>query len=550
MDIPCSTARAADGRRRVRAAAWPDRAWWMSSTALERVRVSCSIASLGSEGNYMTDKRISTIAIVGGGTAGWMAAAGLAKSLTGMQVHIRLIESSQVGTVGVGEATIPPIMDFIRQLGVDEDELVGTIKATFKLGIGYRDWTRPGHSYFHPFGPTGPGMGAVSFPAYWLKMFLEGKATRLEDYSIQAAAAEMGRFARPVHAPNTPLNKLTYALHFDASRFARYLRGFAEARGVQRTEGDVRHVSLRPEDGFIASLSLESGETVAADLFIDCSGFRGVLIEQALATGYEDWSRWLPCDRALVVHSERAAPPPPFTQVTARDAGWQWRIPLQHRDGNGYVYGSAFTSDEAARAVLETKLAGNVLGEPATLRFTPGRRRQAWNRNCVAFGLAAGFLEPLEATSIHLIQRGIAMLLKFFPDLDFAAADRERFNRMMEFEFARVRDFLLMHYTQTERPGSFWEHCRTIPLTDGLREKLELFRTHGRILREDSELFPVLSWLSVLVGQNVIPRRHDPMVDCLDPNKIRAKLDEIRDAVRRCTEAMPTHQEFIDRHFA
>ncbi len=498
----------------------------------------------------MTDKRISSIAIVGGGTAGWMAAAALAKALAGMQVRIRLIESSRIGTIGVGEATIPPIMDFIRQLGIDEDELVRQLKATFKLGIGYRDWTRPGHAYFHPFGPTGPGLGAVSFPAYWLKMFLQGKAQRLEEYSIQAVAADMGRFARPVHAPNTPLNKLTYALHFDASRFAQYLRGYAEARGVERTEGEVRHVALRPDDGFIASVSLDNGATIAADLFIDCSGFAGVLIERALATGYEDWRRWLPCDRALVVHSERTAPPPPFTQVTARDAGWQWRIPLQHRDGNGYVYGSAFTTDAEARAVLQANLAGGALGEPVSLSFAPGRRRLAWNKNCVALGLAAGFLEPLEATSIHLIQRGIAMLLRFFPDRDFAPADRERYNRTMEFEFARVRDFLLLHYTQTERAGAFWDHCRTMPLTDGLSEKLELFRAHGRILREDSELFPVSSWLSVFVGQSVIPRRHDPLVDGLDAAKVSAKLDEIRDAVLRCTKAMPTHQEFIDRHVA
>jgi tryptophan 7-halogenase len=504
----------------------------------------------GHEGKRMTDRRISTIAIVGGGTAGWMAAAGLAKSLAGMQVRIRLVESSQIPTVGVGEATIPPIMDFIRQLGLDEDELVSAIKATFKLGIRYHDWTRIGESYFHPFGPTGPGLGAVSFPAYWLKMFLDGKAARLEDYSIQAIAAEQGRFTRPVHAPNTPLNKITYALHFDASQFARYLRGYAEARGVQRIESTVRCVSLRPEDGFIESVSLESGEKIAADLFIDCSGFRGVLIEEALATGYDNWSHWLPCDRALVMHSERAAPPPPYTLVTARDAGWQWRIPLQHRDGNGYIYSSAFTSDETARAVLMANLAGNGLGVPMPLRFTPGRRRRAWHKNCVALGLAAGFLEPLEATSIHLIQRGIAMLLKFFPDRDFEPADTERYNRMLEFEFGRVRDFLLMHYSQTERTGPFWDHCRALPLTDSLREKLELFRSHGRILREDSELFPVLSWLSVLVGQSVIPRRYDPMVDGLDPKKIQAKLEEIRDSVRRSAATMPAHQDFIAQHCA
>jgi tryptophan halogenase len=496
----------------------------------------------------MTDKRISSIAIVGGGTAGWMAAAGLAKALAGMQVRIRVIESSEIASIGVGEATIPPIMDFIRQLEIDENELVRGLKATFKLGIRYEDWTRIGHSYFHPFGPTGPGLGAVSFPAYWLKMFLAGQAAPLAEYSIQAVAAERGRFARPVHAPNTPLNKITYALHFDASQFGRFLRGYAEARGVRRTEGTVRRVSLRAEDGFIESVTLDGGDTIAADLFIDCSGFRGVLIEEALATGYEDWSHWLPCDRALVVQSERTAMPAPYTLVTAREAGWQWRIPLQHRDGNGYVYSSAFTTDEAARALLANGLPGKALSEPRPLRFTPGRRRRAWHRNCVALGLAAGFLEPLEATSIHLIQRGIAMLLKFFPDRDFAPADIERYNRMLEFEFARVRDFLLMHYTQTERPEAFWEHCRGMPVTDGLREKLDLFRSHGRILREDSELFPVLSWLSVLIGQNVIPRGYDPMVDVLDAHKIQAKLDEIRGAVQRCAAAMPTHQDFIRQH--
>ncbi len=498
----------------------------------------------------MTDRRISRIAIVGGGTAGWMAAAGLAKALAGMQVRIQLIESTQVGPIGVGEATIPPIMDFIRQLGIDENELIGQIKATFKLGIGYRDWTRPGHSYFHPFGPTGPGLGAVSFPAYWLKMFLEGKAARLEEYSIQAVAAEQGRFVRPTHAPNTPLNKISYALHFDASQFARYLRTFAEAHGVQRIEGHVRQVALRPQDGFIDSVTLQSGEQIGADLFIDCSGFRGVLIEEALGTGYEDWSHWLPCDRALVVHSDRAAAPAPFTRVTARDAGWQWRIPLQHRDGNGYVYSSHFTGEEVAHDTLTANLDGRALSEPMALRFTPGRRRKAWNRNCVALGLAAGFLEPLEATSIHLIQRGIAMLLKFFPDRDFAPADIERYNRTNEFEFGRIRDFLLLHYSHTERTEPFWNHCRAIAPTETLREKIELFESHGRILREESDLFPALSWLSVMVGQNVIPRRYDPMVDALDPARIHTKLAQIRESVRCCAQAMPLHQDFIDLHCA
>jgi tryptophan halogenase len=493
----------------------------------------------------MNDRRIRALAIIGGGTAGWMAAAALSKALAGMGVQLRLIESAHIDPIGVGEATIPPIMDFIRQLGIEEDDVVRDIKATYKLGIGYRHWTRDGHFYFHPFGPAGPGIGSVPFQAYWLKMLLEGKAGRLEEYSIQAAAALRGRFARPVHAPNTPLNKITYALHFDAGRFARYLRGYAEAHGVLRTEGRVRHVSLRSPDGFVDSVTLESGERIGADLFVDCSGFQGLLIEGALGTGYEDWGRWLPCDRAVIVHSERSAPPDPYTLVTARDAGWQWQIPLQHRDGNGYIYSGEFSSDDAAGAKLLDTLGGRALSAPSALRFRPGRRKAAWNKNVVALGLAAGFLEPLEATSIHLIQRGIAMLLRFFPDRDFAAADIERYNRIVEAEFCGVRDFLLLHYSQTERSGAFWRHCRGMPLTESLREKLELFRSHGRILREDTELFPVLSWLSVMVGQNIIPRRYDPLVDALDSQKIQSRLEALRSSVKDSVEAMPSHWAFI-----
>ena len=491
---------------------------------------------------------IRDIVIVGGGTAGWMAAASLVKSLANLNVRIRLVESDEIATVGVGEATIPPIMDFLRQLGTDEDEIVREIRATFKLGIAFQDWTRPGSFYFHPFGPIGSGLGSVSFPAYWLKMYLEGKGGKLEDYSIQAVAAEQGKFMRPVHAPNTLLNKITYALHFDASLFARYLRRFAETRGVRRVEGKVRNVDLGPEDGFIRSISLENGETISGDLFIDCTGFRGILIERALKTGYEDWTRWLPCDRALVVQSSHATPPAPFTLVTARDAGWQWRIPLQHRVGNGHVYASAFQSDSEAEKLLLANIEGKPLTSPVRISFTPGRRRKFWVRNCVALGLSSGFLEPLEATSIHLIQRGIAMLLKFFPDRNFEKADVERYNKVMEVEFGRVRDFLLLHYTQTERAGAFWEHCREIPLTDTLQEKIDLFRSHGRILRDDAEVFPLQSWFYVMIGQNIVPRRHDPLTDTLDADKIKAKLDEIRAIVKQHAKTMPTHCAFIESH--
>jgi tryptophan halogenase len=498
----------------------------------------------------MTHTPIRSIVIVGGGTAGWMAAASFAKHLEKLNCKIRLIESEQIGTVGVGEATIPPIIDFIRLLGVNENEVVREVKGTFKLGIAYRNWTRPGDYFFHPFGPTGFGMGPISFPAYWLKMFLDGRASRLEDYSIQCVAAAANKFMRPVHAPNTPLNKITYALHFDASLFARYLRKFSEARGVVRTEGKVKTVSLRPEDGFIESVTLENGETVAGDLFIDCSGFRGLLIEDALKTGYQDWTKWLPCDRALAVPTENAGPPASFTLVTARDAGWQWRIPLQHRTGNGHVYCSGFISDDKARETLLSNLEGKPLADPLPLRFTTGRRNKAWNKNCVALGLASGFLEPLESTSIHLIQRGIAMLLKFFPDRNFEAADIDRYNKIFEFEFGRVRDFLLLHYTHTERQGAFWDHCRNIPLTDTLQEKIDLFKSHGRILREDTELFPAQSWLYVMIGQAIRPRGYEPTVDTIDEDTIQNNLNDIRAVVKRCVDSMPSHQTFIDQNCA
>ena len=494
------------------------------------------------------ENHIRSIAIIGGGTAGWMAAASLAKHLPHLNIDIRLVESEQIGTVGVGEATIPPIIDFIRLLGIDENDVVKKTGATFKLGIGYRDWTRDGDYYFHPFGPTGFGMGPISFPSYWLKYWLAGKTSRLEDFSIQAVAADEGRFMRPVHAPNTPLNKITYALHFDASLFARYLRGFSEKLGVKRTEGKVRSVELHPETGFIESVTMENGEAIKADLFIDCSGFRGLLIEGALKTGYQDWTNWLPCDRALAVPCERDAAPQSYTQVTAREAGWQWRIPLQHRTGNGHVYCSGFTSDDAAHQVLMSTLEGKPLVDPLPLRFTTGRRNKAWAKNCVSLGLASGFLEPLESTSIHLIQRGIAMLLKFFPDRSFEQADIDRYNKIFEFEFGRVRDFLLLHYTQTERPGAFWEHCRNIPLTDSLQEKIDLFKSHGRILREDTELFPPGSWLYVMIGQGIRPRGYEPTVDTLDQQMVKNNLEDIRAVVKKCAAAMPMHQEFIDQN--
>jgi tryptophan 7-halogenase len=495
------------------------------------------------------DNRIRSIVIVGGGTAGWMAAASFARLLRPLQCRIELVESEEIGIVGVGEATIPPIMDFLRVLGIDENEVIRATGATFKLGIRFKDWTRLGHTYAHPFGQTGFDIDGVPFAASWLKLRREGRAGRLEEYCLQAVASEHGRFMRPVKAPNSPLETITYALHFDAALFAKYLHSFAEARGVIRTEGRIERVSRRNDDGFVDAVELADGRRVEGDLFIDCSGFRGLLIEQALQTGYDDWSKWLPCNRAMAVPSQRSGPPASYTLATAREAGWQWTIPLQHRTGNGYVYCSEFLSDEEAREKLLTRLDGPALAEPRRLTFTAGRRKAFWNKNVIALGLASGFLEPLESTSIHLVQRGLALLMKFFPDRRFEPADRDRYNKLLAYEYERVRDFLLLHYTTNERDDTpFWRHCQTIPHPDSLAEKLDLFRANGRILREESDLFPVQSWLYIYSGQNIVPRGYDPLADMLDSDQLAGILDNIRKVVSDCAEAMPMHQTFIDRN--
>jgi tryptophan halogenase len=499
----------------------------------------------------MTAAPIRSIAIVGGGTAGWMAAVSLAQFLKKLNVRIRLIESEQIGTIGVGEATIPPIMHYIRAAGIDENDLIRKTKATFKLGIEFKDWTRIGHSYMHPFGQTGIDMGPVAFSAYWLKALREGKARRLEEYSLQAMGAYTGKFMRPVPASNSPLAGITYALQFDASLFARYLRTIAEAGGVVRTEGRVKSVSLKSDDGFIDALTLDSGERIEADLYIDCSGFRGLLIEDALHTGYEHWNHWLPCDRATAVPCERTQALSSYTRVTAKTAGWQWRIPLQHRVGNGHVYSSSFISDALAQDELLSSIEGKALADPLKLQFATGRRKRFWNKNCVAIGLSAGFLEPLESTSIHFIQRGITMLLTLFPDRNCRSAEIDRYNKILGGEYERVRDFLVLHYSMTERTdGELWGYCRNVSKPDSLQERIDLFQSHGRILREEHELFPTQSWLYVLVGQNIMPESDDPLVGLLDPQLVHDNLTDIRDVVHRCAQSMPAHEEFIKQNCA
>ena len=498
----------------------------------------------------MDDTRISKVVIVGGGTAGWMTAATLSK-LFDRRLDIRLIESDEIGIVGVGEATIPQIRNFNATLGLDENDFLRQTQGTFKLGIEFVDWTRLGHRYIHAFGPVGGrDLGLVQFYHYWLKLRLAGEVgPDLGEYTFNCIAARKHRFLRGIRMENSPLSRIYYAFHFDASLYARYLRGLSEARGVVRTEGRIVDTVLRPEDGHIEAVVLASGERVAGELFIDCSGFRGLLIEQALKTGYEDWSNWLPVNRALAVPCASSEDFTPYTRSTARSAGWQWRIPLQHRTGNGYVYCSDFISDDEAAAVLLANLDGKALAEPRPLRFVTGRRRKFWNRNCVAMGLASGFMEPLESTSIHFIQSSITRLVQYFPDRRFDPALIDEYNRLVHFEFERARDFIVLHYKATERDDTpFWRRCRDMEIPDTLAQKMEIFRAGGRIHREHEELFTEESWTQVLIGQEVMPTAYHPMVDVLAPEQIRQMVAGVRGVLQRSADAMPSHREYIARN--
>ncbi len=492
----------------------------------------------------MAEIGIRTIVIVGGGTAGWMAAAMLSR-FAGPQVRIRLIESDAIGTVGVGEATIPQLHLFNAALGIDENQFLRATNGSFKLGIEFADWLRPGHRYMHGFGAVGRGLGVIPFQHYWLRHRAEGGASLLSDYSPTTIAAWANRFARPIEQPGRLPTGVGYAFHFDAGLYARFLRRHAEAQRVVRTEGTITGVTQRPADGFIESVTIAGGETIAGDLFIDCSGFRGLLIEGALKAGYDDWSRWLPCNRAMAVPCQSVSPLTPYTRSTARDAGWQWRIPLQHRTGNGYVYCSDYVSDEAAAATLLATLDGKALADPRPLRFTSGKRKQIWSKNVVALGLAAGFMEPLESTSIHLVQAGLARLLQLFPARGFVASDITEFNRQTDFEWEAIRDFIAMHYHLTEREGPFWQRARDMELPDGLARKLALFREAGRIFREHEELFTEVGWLQVLIGQGVSPRAYHPFADQLSTAELAEFLALGRRHASQVAQAMPDHAAFI-----
>jgi tryptophan 7-halogenase len=492
--------------------------------------------------------RIRDIAIVGGGTAGWMAAAILARRLTAGSGAIRLIESPEIGIIGVGEATIPPIRLFNKALGIDEDEFLRKTQGTVKLGIEFQDWMKPGHAYFHPFGVYGTNPEQVSLHQDWLRLRKHGDAAGFEGFSLNTMAAGLGRI--PDGGENDPLSPVfAYAFHFDASLYAEYLRGYALGRGVTRIERKIVDVELRGEDGFIRALHLDDGQRVEADLFIDCSGFRGLLIEQALKTGYEDWTHWLPCDRAVAVPCQSTGALTPFTRSTAREAGWQWRIPLQHRIGNGYVYCSRFISDDEARLTLMANLDGAALAEPRVLRFATGRRKKFWNKNCIALGLASGFLEPLESTSIHLIQSGITQLAAIFPDRTFDSHDADEYNRLQIDEIEKVRDFIILHYKATTREDSeLWKYCANMDVPASLTYRMDLFRSSGRVAFESQELFVEPNWLSVFIGQGIWPRRYDPLADILPLDAVKAQMSRLRNLIHQTAEAMPAHAQFIAEH--
>ncbi len=491
---------------------------------------------------------LKSIVIVGGGSAGWMTAAALAEAV-GRSCAITLVESEAIGTVGVGEATIPPIRHFNARLGIDEATFVRETQGSFKLGIEFVNWGKQGHRYFHPFGQYGAEFDSVPFYHHWMREWLEGRIEGpIDDFSMCWAMARAGKFAHPSPDRRMIQSTFDYAYHFDAGLYAAFLRRYAEARGVVRREGKVVDVALRGEDGFIDAVTLDSGERIAGEFFIDCSGFRGLLIEEALQTGYDNWQHWLPCDRAVAVPCERGEFTP-YTRSTARSAGWQWRIPLQHRTGNGYVHCSQFISaDEAARTLLDN-LDGKALADPRPLSFVTGKRRKFWDKNCVAIGLSAGFMEPLESTSLHLIQYGILRLLALLPDSAMSPLLAREYNAQTSREYELIRDFLILHYKASERDDSeLWRYCAAMPIPDSLQYKIDHFRTHGMLVADGQELFANPSWIAVYLGQGITPRQA-PALSRMRPGvPVAERMAQIAQAMEAAVAAMPEHGEFIARH--
>ena len=498
----------------------------------------------------MDDNRIRNLVIVGGGTAGWMAAAALAK-VAGTQTHsITLVESEEIATVGVGEATIPPILHYNHILGIDEDEFVRETNATFKLGIEFVDWRRLGHTYFHQFGLFGAKIhNGAPFIQYWLRWLRSGGDPDYQLFNSEALAAREGKFGRIAPQERGELPGINYAFQFDAATYAAYLRKYAERRGVVRTEGRVVNVRQNGECGFIEAVELNDGRVVSGDFFIDCSGFRGLLIEGTYQAGFEDWSQWLPNNRAAAVPSERIEDPTPFTRSTARESGWQWRIPLQHRTGNGYVFSAEYISEDEAASKLLERLDSKALADPKILRFTAGKRRTTWIKNCLAVGLSGGFLEPLESTSIHLVQVAIVKLLDLFPQKDCHPAILTRFNAEMDELYEGIRDFIIAHYKVTERDDTpYWDYCRNMSIPDSLETRLELFRQRGEVQPGVNGLFHDTNWFAILYGQGIEPADYHPLADAMSEDDLNLTLARIRSLIRKRVDALPSHGDYLRAH--
>lgn len=489
----------------------------------------------------MPDKKMK-IVIAGGGTAGWITAAALSNQM-GELLDITLVESQDIGTIGVGEATIPPMRTFHRLLGINEQEFMRATNATFKLGIQFENWKTIGDKYFHSFGVTGKQTLITDFIHFWLRGRELGIAQEFGDYCLEFKAALLERFSTNSEA------RMNYAFHLDAGRYASFLRARSEARGVKRVEGKIAKVNLNSDSGFIASLDLESGQNIEGDLFIDCTGMRALLIEQALHTGYEDWDQWLPCNRAIAIQTESTGPALPYTRSVAHHAGWRWKIPLQHRVGNGVVYSAEHMSEEEAKQLLFASVDGKVLTEPNVIKFRTGRRKKGWNKNCIAVGLSAGFLEPLESTSIHMIMTAVTRLLQLFPQGGVSQALVDEYNMQAESEAARIRDFIILHYKATERDDSaFWRYCRDMEVPEELAHRMKLFEEHAKSFQVEGELFRLDSWTQVMLGQGIIPTSYHPIVKLMSAKELHHFLTTIAADVDKNIAMMPYHNDFVNKY--
>lgn len=498
----------------------------------------------------MEQRPLKKVCIVGGGTAGWIAAAVMAEHFKGRLFDIELVESDDIGTIGVGESTVPPFLQLLARLGVNEQQFVRETQASFKLGIEFRDWSKKGERYFHPFGEVGAPVGLSDFYQVWLKARAHGYPHPFQDFGPASVMAREGRFTLPHKLPNTPLAGASYALHVDAKLVARFLRAYAEARGVKRTEGMVQDVETR-RDGFVERLRLKGGRTLEADFFIDCSGFRALLIGNALGVGFEDWSHWLLCDRAIAVQTENVGPPPPYTLAHAQDFGWRWRIPLQHRAGNGHVFSSAHLSDDEATAVLLSQVEGPLVTQPMTVPFRTGVRERIWDKNVLSIGLAAGFIEPLESTAIHLIYRGMDFFFRYLPDADCDPLLAEEYNRRMRADYEEIRDFIILHYCTTRRDDTpFWRQVRTMELPPELQRKIDLFKVNGALVEGLDALFRDVNWQSVLEGMGVAPRGWHPLVDRLPFERVPGEFDRARAGLADLAGRLGSHESFIAQHCA